>query len=460
MRAFHDGRDQPAPRRELLDQWRRDIRAGCRDADPIVRGVVGVTEAPVALKEDHFGVAGPAQVLPGERERRGVDLDCHDETLGTDDLLREGGAVARPHANLEEPVPLLQAERLVEQRIAMRARDRGPLAWEREGDLFVRMVPVASRDEVFASYGEHRPAKPFGAEKSAPRKLRDLCLPLASQVLVALDRSARRRNKPSAHFLTRLIERDSKSHREPLSAASALPRSTHPHARGGAHNPGRRRTLPWVSAHPLVVAARAIGVQDARVLDAVAAVSRAAYVPHARVGEADLDLPIPIGSDQVTTQPSLVAAMVEALALRGGERVLEVGTGLGYQAAILGRLAREVWTIERLPKFAAAAAANLAAEGVYNVYVREGDGSDGLAAHSPFDTIVVAAAHPHVPGPLVAQLVPGGRLVQPIGPSGSEEVTLFRRARDRLVRVRVVTGAHFVPLYGRHGFPPPARPGR
>jgi protein-L-isoaspartate(D-aspartate) O-methyltransferase len=222
----------------------------------------------------------------------------------------------------------------------------------------------------------------------------------------------------------------------------------------------RRRTLPSVPAHPLVVAARAIGVRDARVLDAVAAVPRASYVPHARVGEADLDRPIPIGSGQVTTQPSLVAAMVEALALHGGERVLEVGTGPGYQAAILGRLAREVWTVERLPKFATAAAANLAAEGVDNVRVRLGDGSSGLAGHAPYDAIVVAAAHPLVPAPLVAQLAPGGRLVQPIGPSGLEEVTLFRRSGDGLVRVRVVTGAHFVPLYGRHGFTPPACPGR
>jgi protein-L-isoaspartate(D-aspartate) O-methyltransferase len=215
-----------------------------------------------------------------------------------------------------------------------------------------------------------------------------------------------------------------------------------------------------VSAHPLVVAARAIGVRDARVLDAVAAVPRASYVPRARAGEADLDRPIPTGSGQVTTQPSLVAAMVEALALRGGERVLEVGTGLGYQAAILGRLAREVWTVERLPKFAAEAAANLAAEGVDNVRVRVCDGSSGLAGHAPYDAIVVAAAHPLVPAPLAAQLAPGGRLVQPIGPSGSEDVTLFRRTGKRVVRVRVVTGAHFVPLFGRHGFPAPAGPGR
>jgi protein-L-isoaspartate(D-aspartate) O-methyltransferase len=207
-----------------------------------------------------------------------------------------------------------------------------------------------------------------------------------------------------------------------------------------------------VLEHPLVLAARATGVREPRVLDAVAAVPRAGYVPQARVGDADLDGPIPIGAGQVTTQPSLVAAMVEALALRGGERVLEVGTGLGYEAAILGRLAREVWSVERRRELAAAAAANLAAAGVDNVGVREGDGSEGLAAHAPYDAIVVAAAYPLVPPPLAAQLAPGGRLVQPIGPSGSEDVTLFRHTGDRLVRVRVVIGAHFVPLYGRHGF--------
>jgi protein-L-isoaspartate(D-aspartate) O-methyltransferase len=214
-----------------------------------------------------------------------------------------------------------------------------------------------------------------------------------------------------------------------------------------------------MSAHPLVVAARATGVRDARVLDAVAAVPRASYVPPDRARDADLDRPIPIGWEQVTTQPSLVAAMVEALALRGGERVLEVGTGLGYQAALLARLAGEVWTVERLPELASAAAANLAAEDVDNVHVREGDGSGGLAAHAPYDAIVVAAAHPRVPAPLLSQLAPGGRLVQPIGPSGSEDVTLFRRTGDRLERVRIVIGAHFVPLYGRHGFSPPADPG-
>jgi protein-L-isoaspartate(D-aspartate) O-methyltransferase len=194
-------------------------------------------------------------------------------------------------------------------------------------------------------------------------------------------------------------------------------------------------------------------VRDARVLEALAAVPRDAYVPAGAEAAAGADRPIPIAGGQVTTQPSLVAAMVEALALRGGERVLEIGTGLGYQAAILARLAREVWSVERRAELADAARANLAAEHVDNAHVVVGDGSRGLPEHAPYDAIVVAAAYPRVPPPLVQQLAADGRLVQPIGTSGAEDVTLFGRAADgRLVRVRSVIRAYFVPLYGRHGF--------
>jgi protein-L-isoaspartate(D-aspartate) O-methyltransferase len=155
----------------------------------------------------------------------------------------------------------------------------------------------------------------------------------------------------------------------------------------------------------------------------------------------------------VTTQPSLVAAMVAALDLRGDERVLEVGTGLGYEAAVLSQLAREVWTVERRPELAGAAHANLAAEHVGNVHVAVGDGSEGLPEHAPYDAIVVAAAYPRVPPPLVRQLAVDGRLVQPIGTSGAEDVSLFGRDADgRLVRVRSIVHAYFVPLYGRHGY--------
>jgi len=109
------------------------------------------------VNEDHVGVARPFEVLAGERERFGVDIDGSDQTLGAHHLPRKGRAVARADANLEEPVALSQAERLVEQRVAVRARDRGPLARERQRDLFVGMVAVARRDEVLATHGEHRP---------------------------------------------------------------------------------------------------------------------------------------------------------------------------------------------------------------------------------------------------------------------------------------------------------------
>ena len=208
-----------------------------------------------------------------------------------------------------------------------------------------------------------------------------------------------------------------------------------------------------VRASRLAAAAYLAGVRDARVLEAAADVPRAAYVPAASTWEAQRDRAIRIGGGQVTSQPSLIAVMLEALALRGDERVLEVGTGFGYQTALLARLAREVWSVERIPELAAAAETNLAAQGVGNASVVVGDGSEGLPDVAPFDAIVVAAAHPRVPPPLAAQLAEGGRLVQPIGPGGHEEVTLFRgAARGELVRVRWLVPARFVPLYGRYGF--------
>jgi protein-L-isoaspartate(D-aspartate) O-methyltransferase len=189
------------------------------------------------------------------------------------------------------------------------------------------------------------------------------------------------------------------------------------------------------------------------VLAAIAAVDRAGFVPRAHAAEAHDDVPIAIGHGQVTTQPSLVARMVAALGLRGGERVLEVGAGLGWQTALLATLAREVWSLERLPELAAAARANLAAAGIANAVVVVGDGTLGLEAHAPFDAVVVSAAFPEVPPPLAAQVAAGGRLVQPIGPGGHDDVTLFERGAAGLRAVRSVSGAHFVKLYGRHAHP-------
>jgi protein-L-isoaspartate(D-aspartate) O-methyltransferase len=187
------------------------------------------------------------------------------------------------------------------------------------------------------------------------------------------------------------------------------------------------------------------------VLEAIRTVRRASFVPSEHVGRAYLDVPVPIPHGQVTTQPSLVARMVEALELTGAERVLEVGTGYGWQTAILASLARFVWSVERWADLAEAARRNLSDHAVENVEVAVGDGSEGLREQAPFEAIVVAAAFPRVPPPLAAQLAPGGRLVQPIGPGGDDDVVLFESRNGQLQTRRRVSGAHFVPLIGRHG---------
>jgi protein-L-isoaspartate(D-aspartate) O-methyltransferase len=194
-------------------------------------------------------------------------------------------------------------------------------------------------------------------------------------------------------------------------------------------------------------------VRDARVLEALREVPRAGFVPPDLAGQAYGDRPLPIPHEQVTTQPSLSAKMIEALELSGSERVLEVGTGYGFQTALLAHLSSFVWSIERFPDVAKTARSNLARHEVDNAEVVAGDGTEGLAEHAPYDAILISAAFPSVPPPLARQLVVGGRLVQPIGSGGQEQVILFEKGSEGLGDRRTVTGAHFVRLYGAHAFP-------
>lgn len=197
---------------------------------------------------------------------------------------------------------------------------------------------------------------------------------------------------------------------------------------------------------------KATGVGDPRLLEALREVPRAGFVPGELAGRAYSDEPIPIGHGQVTTQPSLVAKMVEALGLTGSERVLEVGTGFGFQTALLCHLSGFVWSVEYFSDVAETARSNLARHGVENVEVLVGDGTEGLPDRAPFEAIIITAAYPEVPSPLVEQLSPGGRLVQPLGSGGAEEVVLFEKEAGELARHHLVAEARFVRLHGEHGF--------
>jgi protein-L-isoaspartate(D-aspartate) O-methyltransferase len=205
------------------------------------------------------------------------------------------------------------------------------------------------------------------------------------------------------------------------------------------------------SPKDLIRVLHAEGIRDRRVLAAFRKVPRARFVPPAATGQAYLDEPIRIPHGQVTTQPSLIAKMVAALGLTGSEQVLEVGTGLGFQTAILALLARQVVSVERFADLAAQAHANLVAVGLDQVRVVVGDGSLGVPEHAPYQAIVVAAASPRIPPPLIEQLAQGGRLVHPVGPGGHEQVTAFHKEAGQLVADAWLTPAYLVPLVGAHG---------
>lgn len=196
-----------------------------------------------------------------------------------------------------------------------------------------------------------------------------------------------------------------------------------------------------------VDAARSAGVVDQRVLDALAAVDRSHFVPSDWRRSARRDAPVPLPCDQTTSQPSLIALMVEALELRPTDRVLEIGTGYGFEAAILAHLVDQVWTIEWWPELADEAARNLVAAGITNAHVVTGDGREGLPTHAPYDAIIVAARTDEIPPQLKHQLAVGGRLVAPLGPSGSEQcAVLTKDSDDAIPVVRTLGPVRFVPL--------------
>ncbi len=195
-------------------------------------------------------------------------------------------------------------------------------------------------------------------------------------------------------------------------------------------------------------------VTDPRVVEAIAAVPRHLFVPAALAGEAYGDHALPIGHGQTITQAANVARSAQLAALAPGSRVLEIGTGSGYQAAVLSRLARWVFTLERIAPLAKAAQALLSALGIANVSIKVFDGSYGWSEHAPYDAIVVAAAAPEVPEPLVAQLTPTGRLVVPVGAPGRQRLLVVKRLPNGRVRTEDAGEVAYVPLVGRFGFAP------
>jgi protein-L-isoaspartate(D-aspartate) O-methyltransferase len=193
------------------------------------------------------------------------------------------------------------------------------------------------------------------------------------------------------------------------------------------------------------------GVHDRRVLAAMAWVPREWFLPPHFADEAYDDGPLPIGSGQTISQPLIVALMTQALAPRRGYRVLEVGTGSGYQTAVLAHLGAKVFTVERLPDLLVEAEERFRRLGLSNIETRLGDGAGGWSERAPFNGVIVTAAAPGVPQPLTEQLAPGGRLVIPIGDLVTQELIIVERGPTGLTERRA-GGVRFVPLISRLGF--------
>lgn len=193
------------------------------------------------------------------------------------------------------------------------------------------------------------------------------------------------------------------------------------------------------------------GISDPRVLEVMGKVPRHLFVEEALIGQAYNDHPLPIGQKQTISQPYIVALMTQALMLREDDRVLEIGTGSGYQTAILAELAHKVYSIERIRELTQKARRVLDELGYFNVLYKVGDGSRGWKEHAPFDAIIVTAGAPSVPQPLVDQLAMDGRLVVPVGDRYSQELIVVERIKEG-VRKTNLGGCRFVDLVGEHAW--------
>jgi protein-L-isoaspartate(D-aspartate) O-methyltransferase len=196
------------------------------------------------------------------------------------------------------------------------------------------------------------------------------------------------------------------------------------------------------------------GIRDERVLNAMRAVPRHAFVPEALQSRAYGDHALPISANQTISQPFIVARMTELLEINKDSRVLEIGAGSGYQTAVLAQVAGQVFAIERIGELAREAQARIRQLGIYNATVKCFDGTLGWAAHAPYDAILVAAGGPNIPEPLVAQLKVGGRLVVPVGDSRESQRLVRVIKNDRGTKQEDHGGCAFVPLIGQHGWTP------
>ena len=194
------------------------------------------------------------------------------------------------------------------------------------------------------------------------------------------------------------------------------------------------------------------GIKDERVLSAMRKVPRHIFVDDYMQHNAYADMALPIGDEQTISQPYMVAIMTELLELKGNEKVLEIGTGSGYQAAILGELSREVFTIERKALLAKKAEERFQALGYINIYAITGDGTLGLPEKSPFDRILITAGSPKIPEPLIEQLADGGIISAPVGIRFSQQLLIVRKSKEG-VSEQTHVPCVFVPLIGKHGWP-------